>query len=105
MEGGGGGTTNMGGAVPQTHRHQGLLELVHKVLWRQDAQGRSVDESALERNSRQTCQYLGTDPDPLPCGTFTRLRHWLGSMMHRRLIGVNALAEVLTQHSWPAGVH
>lgn len=38
-----------GRLFPGTHREQGLLQFLHKVLWGQDSQGRSVDERALKK--------------------------------------------------------
>ena len=37
------------GLLPGTHREQGLPELLHKVLRGKDSEGRSVDESALQK--------------------------------------------------------
>ena len=46
-----------------THREQGLSELLHKVLWRQDSEGRSVDERALQKTQNASRDFL-LDPGP-----------------------------------------
>ena len=46
-----------------THREQGLSELLHKVLRRQDSEGRSVDERALQKTQNASRDFL-LDPGP-----------------------------------------
>lgn len=45
--------------MDSTHREQGFPQLLHKVLWRQDSQGRSVDECALQRGPETNSDFSG----------------------------------------------